>query len=201
WFASYLTGAAAGEVSAHSATMLKCPAHSWAQVPSAGSGLPLPGLSQPKRDQSLMCLCRCAHTIDGLGNLSPRAVACAAASSPHESPVMAKYAEILFRHRIRFTALVLIPIVLCMSIVILLMSYRAAATLRIEDPSAFGASFEPVGWTTGQTPAQNLADSVNQVVKAPAFAQSLSRRLSSAGSVSSAAELRQTLASTGTSLK
>jgi hypothetical protein len=114
---------------------------------------------------------------------------------------MAKYAEILFRHRIRFTALVLIPIALGMSIVILFMSYRAAATLRIEDPSAFGASFEPVGWTTGQTPAQNLADSVNQVVKAPAFAQSLSRRLSSAGSVSSEAELRQTLASTGTSLK
>lgn len=114
---------------------------------------------------------------------------------------MAKYAEILFRHRIRFTALVMIPIALGVSVAILFVSYRATATLRIEDPSAFGASFEPVGWTTSQTPGQNLADSVNQVVKAPAFANSLSSRLSSAGSVSGDAELRQTLASTGTSLK
>ena len=126
---------------------------------------------------------------------------CPAESSPHEPPVMAKYAEILFRHRIRFTALALIPIALGVSVAILFVSYRATATLRIEDPSAFGASFEPVGWTTSQTPGQNLADSVNQVVKAPAFAQSLSSRLSSAGSVSGDAELRQTLASTGTSLK
>jgi hypothetical protein len=114
---------------------------------------------------------------------------------------MAKYAEILFRHRIRFVALLLIPIALGTSVAVLLASHRAAATLRIEDPSAFGATFVPLGWSADQTPAQNLADSVNQVVKTQAFSQSLSDRLSSAKVVSSQSELQQTLASIATNLK
>ncbi len=114
---------------------------------------------------------------------------------------MAKYAEILFRHRIRFVALLLIPIALASSLAVLLASHRAAATLRIEDPSAFGATFVPLGWSASQTPAQNMADSVNQVVKTQAFSQSLSDRLSSANVISSQTELQQTLASIATNLK
>jgi capsular polysaccharide biosynthesis protein len=114
---------------------------------------------------------------------------------------MAKAAEILFRHKIRFVALVLIPIALAGSIAVVFASYRATATLRIEDPSTFGASFVPVGWSPGQTPAQNLADSFSQVVKTSAFAQSLSGRLSLEGAVSGASELRQTLASVAASFK
>jgi len=108
---------------------------------------------------------------------------------------MAKVAEVLFRHRIRFVALVLIPVALGASVAVVFASYRATATLRIEDPSAFGASFIPVGWSPSQTPAQNLAESVGQVVKTPAFAQSLSNRLTGEDAVSGASELKQTLAS------
>jgi uncharacterized protein involved in exopolysaccharide biosynthesis len=114
---------------------------------------------------------------------------------------MAKAAEILFRHKVRFVALVLIPIALAGSIAVVFASYRATATLRIEDPSTFGASFVPVGWSPGQTPAQNLADSFGQVVKTSAFAQSLSDRLSGQGVVSGASELKQTLASVAGNFK
>jgi uncharacterized protein involved in exopolysaccharide biosynthesis len=114
---------------------------------------------------------------------------------------MAKYLEILFRQRLRFAALLLLPVVLGAAVAVLFASFRATATLRIEDPAAFGTSFVPVGWSPSQTPAQNLADSMSQVVKTPAFSKSLSERLTSDGSVSSGAELRQTLASTNTGLK
>jgi hypothetical protein len=108
---------------------------------------------------------------------------------------MAKVAEILFQHRVRFVALGLIPIALGGSVAVVFAAYRATATLRIEDPSAFGASFIPVGWSPSQTPAQNLADSVGQVVKTSAFAKSLSSRLTAEGAVLGASELKQTLAS------
>jgi hypothetical protein len=114
---------------------------------------------------------------------------------------MAKFAEVLFRHRIRFMALVLIPVALGASVAVILASYRATATLRIADPSAFGAAFLPAGWSANQSPAQNLADSMSQVVKTAAFAQSLSDSLSSSGTVTGAGDLQQTLTSTANSLK
>ena len=115
--------------------------------------------------------------------------------------MIAKFAEHLFRRRLRFVALLLIPAALGVSVVVGFASYRATATLRIEDPSAFGSSFLPVGWSPSQTPAQNLVESVGQVVKSADFSTSLSSSLTSAGVTSSASELQQTLASTGTNLK
>ena len=114
---------------------------------------------------------------------------------------MAKVAEVLFRNRIRFVALVLIPFAVGGAVTVVFASYPATATLKIEDPSAFGASFTPAGWTAGLTPAQNLADSVGQVVKTPAFAQSLSDRLTAAGAVSGPSDLRQTIASVTVNFK
>lgn len=114
---------------------------------------------------------------------------------------MAKYAEILFRHRIRFAALLMIPIALGASITVLFASYRATATLRIEDPSAFGPSFLPFGWSPSQTPAQNLADSLSQVVRTTGYSQGLSSKLTSSRTVTSQAELQQTVASAMANLK
>ncbi|HSS95299.1 MAG TPA: hypothetical protein VLR46_15100 [Candidatus Dormibacteraeota bacterium] len=113
---------------------------------------------------------------------------------------MAKYAEILFRQRLKFVALLLIPIALGVTIAVVFANYRAAASLRIEDPAAFGTSFVPVGWSPNQSPAQNLADSVSQVVKSGAFAPSLADRLTSSGAVSSSA-VQQTVASAVANLK
>jgi capsular polysaccharide biosynthesis protein len=114
---------------------------------------------------------------------------------------MTKIAEILFQHRIRFIALALLPVALGGAAGVLLASYPATATLRIEDPSAFGASFVPAGWSAALTPAQNLADSVGQVVKTSAFSQSLSDRLAGSLTVSSTTELQKTVASGVAGLK
>jgi hypothetical protein len=96
--------------------------------------------------------------------------------------------------------LMLAPIALGVLVAFFFASYRASATLRIEDPSAFGARFVPVGWSANETPAQNLADSLSQVVRTAAFQQALSDRLSSSGTISNADELRRTVTSTGTDL-
>jgi hypothetical protein len=114
---------------------------------------------------------------------------------------MTKVAEILFRHRIRFIALALIPVALGGAVAVVFASYRATATLRIEDPSAFGASFVPAGWSAGLTPAQNLSDSVGQVVKTRSFSQGLSDRLTSAGTISSTTGLQQAVAAAVAGLK
>jgi uncharacterized protein involved in exopolysaccharide biosynthesis len=115
--------------------------------------------------------------------------------------LMAKYAEILFRRRIRFVALLLIPVALGALIAFVLANQRAAATLSIADPSSFGASFTPVGWRANQTPAQNLTDSVSQVIGTPAFSRSLSNRLTSSGDVSNPGELQQVMSSIANKLK
>jgi hypothetical protein len=114
---------------------------------------------------------------------------------------MVKYAEVLFRHGLRFAALGLISVILGVTVAAVFATFRASAAITIQDPAAFGASFQPVGWSTNQTPAQNLADSMSQLVKSHAFAQSLSDRLSSGGATSSSAELQQTLASTAAGLR
>jgi uncharacterized protein involved in exopolysaccharide biosynthesis len=114
---------------------------------------------------------------------------------------MAKYAEVLFQHRVRFAALFLLPVVLAAAVAVMFATYRANATLRIEDPSAFGASFVPAGWSANQTPAQNLTDGITQAVKTAGFQKGLSSSLSSAGTFSSAGEIQQALTSVGTSLK
>jgi capsular polysaccharide biosynthesis protein len=90
--------------------------------------------------------------------------------------------------------LALLPVVLAGSVALYFASYSATATLRIEDPSAVGTGFLPVGWSPSLTPGQNLADSISQVAKTSAFAQSLSDQLTSSGAVSGDSELKQTLA-------
>ena len=148
-----------------------------------------------------MCRLRCAHTIDEIGTLTRGVPACVAAPSARGLRLIAKFAEHVFRRRIRFVALLLIPFALGLSVVVAFANYRAAATLRIEDPSAYGTAFLPVGWNPSQTPAQNLAESIGQVVKTPEFAASLSSRLASSGAIASTSELQQAIASASTNLK
>ncbi len=114
---------------------------------------------------------------------------------------MARQVEVLFRHRLRFMALFLGSIALATYVLVGFASFRASATLSVEDPASFGATFVPIGWGPNLTPAQNLADSVTQVVSTPAFSQGLSDNLASSGALSSPAELQQVVASIGTNLK
>jgi uncharacterized protein involved in exopolysaccharide biosynthesis len=113
--------------------------------------------------------------------------------------MMAKYVEVLFRYRIRFATLFLIPFALAALITVGFASYRATATLGIADPSSFGATFVPIGWSTTLTPAQNLADGISQVIRTSAFSQGLSDQMTSSGA--STSDVHQVVASIGTSLK
>jgi hypothetical protein len=93
---------------------------------------------------------------------------------------MTKYSEVLFRHRIRFAALLLIPLVAAGALAYELASFRATATMSVADPASFGATFVPAGWSQNLSPAQNVADSSALIVKTESFAQGLSDALSSA---------------------
>lgn len=95
--------------------------------------------------------------------------------------MIARYVEIVFRRRLRFTALFLISIGLSAYLLVSSANFRATATLNIEDPASFGATFVPIGWSPNMTPAQNVADSVIAVVRTPAFSQALSSTLLSSG--------------------
>jgi len=114
---------------------------------------------------------------------------------------MARYAEVLFRHRIRFTSLFLIPVALAAGVAVGLASYRATASLSVADPSSFGATFVPVGWSANATPAQNVADAAALVVKTPAFSQALSDGLSSSSPSLGSANVQQAVTSIGSNLK
>lgn len=160
------------------------------------------GLSQGERDRRLMRLPQGAHTIEQpVGTLHSEAQPCLAACSQQDGVLMAKYVEVLFRHKLRFTALFLVAIALGTYVLASFASFRATATMSVEDPSSFGATFVPIGWGPNLTPAQNLADSVTLVVSTPAFSRDLSDRLASSGAVSNTAELQQVVASIGTNLK
>jgi hypothetical protein len=142
------------------------------------------------------------HTIDQpIGTLHSDAQPCPAACSSQGRALMARYVEILFRHKLRFMALVVVSIVMAAYVLVSFASFRATATLSVEDPASFGATFVPIGWGPNLTPAQNLADSVTTVVNTPAFSRSLSDNLTSSGAISSTAELQQVVASIGANLK
>src|SRR3989440_752190 len=92
---------------------------------------------------------------------------------------MARYAEVLFRHRIRFTSLFLIPVALAAGVAVGLPSYRATASLSVADPSSFGATFVPLGRSANATPAQKVAVAAALGVQTPPIFPSLSDRMSS----------------------
>jgi hypothetical protein len=92
---------------------------------------------------------------------------------------MARYAEVLFQHKRRFLALLFIPVVAAAAVGYVLLSFRASAVLEVQDPSAFGANFVPVGWSPSSTPAENLSDAAAGVIASSSFAAALTSNLES----------------------
>ncbi len=115
--------------------------------------------------------------------------------------MMGRHVEIVFRHRLQFAALFLIVAAIASLTLVELASFRATATLSVEDPSSFGATFVPIGWSSNQTAAQNLADSAGQLVRMPAFASALSASLSSSGATSGLSQAQQIASTIGSDLK
>ena len=90
---------------------------------------------------------------------------------------MTRYAEVLFQHKGRFLALLFIPVLAAAAVGYELLSFRASAVLEVQDPSSFGASFVPVGWSPSSTPAENLSDEVTGVVAGSSFTAALTNSL------------------------
>ena len=115
---------------------------------------------------------------------------------------MAKYVDLLFRFRIRFIVLlVLIPIAVGATTVLVFPTYKATADLWADSPTFYGDRFSPTGWSQYLTPAQNQADTLNQLVATNVFIKSLADRLTASKVVTNQAELTQVLVSVATKLK
>ena len=91
---------------------------------------------------------------------------------------MIRYTEVFFRYWVRFTVLLLVaPAIVGAVTVLLFPTYRAYSRLWVDNPSYFGAN--PTGWSQYLTPAQNEADSLNQLMATRVFGDDLSKRLES----------------------
>ena len=93
---------------------------------------------------------------------------------------MARYVEVLFVHKVRFLALLMVALIAAAAVAYELLDFRASAVLEVQDPTSFGANFVPVGWSQNSTPAENLSDMVAGVVNTSSFSDALTNRLNGA---------------------
>lgn len=114
---------------------------------------------------------------------------------------MARYAEVLFQHKVRFLAFLFIPVLAAAAVGYELLSFRASAVLEVQDPSSFGASFVPVGWSQSSTPAENLSDAVTGVVASASFATALTNSLEARSDVASPDQVPAIVSSVVSNLK
>ncbi len=96
-----------------------------------------------------------------------------------------RYVELVFRHWIRFAILLLVlPAAVTAASLTLLRTYQASAALWVENPTYFGAAAAAAGWNQYQTPAQNQADILSQILQTRDFRDKLGDALATSGTVS-----------------
>jgi len=85
---------------------------------------------------------------------------------------LAKYVDILFRHRVRFLLLfIVLPLELATACVFLFPHESAVMSLWVETPTFFPT--QATGWNQYLTPAQNTQDALNQLTDTSTFAHTL----------------------------
>lgn len=95
---------------------------------------------------------------------------------------MSRYLEILFRHRLRFIALLLIlPAAVGGGVIALFPHDTGEAQLWTDTPAYFGVSVSVTGWNQYLTPAQNTVDAMTQLTSTNAFLRSLWIDLNNSG--------------------
>jgi len=99
---------------------------------------------------------------------------------------MARYVEVLFRYWVRFTiVLIIAPLALGGASVVVFRTYQATASVWVESPDTFGQSVTLSGWNTYLTPAQNQADTLQQLITTLSFDNEVGDRLVANGVVGS----------------
>jgi uncharacterized protein involved in exopolysaccharide biosynthesis len=87
---------------------------------------------------------------------------------------MAKYVEILFRHRLRFLILlVVLPAELALACIFLFPHQTASSALWVDTPAYITISPAASGWNSYLTPAQNTVDALDQLRSTDSFFRSL----------------------------
>jgi len=93
---------------------------------------------------------------------------------------MAKYADILFRYRLRFLILfVVLPSELALACVFLFPHRVAMSSLWVDTPAYISVSAAATGWNQYLTPAQNTVDALNQLRSTASFVKTLGADLDS----------------------
>ena len=114
---------------------------------------------------------------------------------------MIKYAEILFRHRLRFLILLLVlPLELSVSAAVLYPHNTAVSSLWVATPTYFNVAASATGWSQYLTPAQNTVDALDQMVKTGAFVRRLARDLDANGTFKDDGERAAVLGTVGADL-
>jgi hypothetical protein len=102
---------------------------------------------------------------------------------------MAKYVEILFRHRLRFLILIFIlPAELAIAGFFLFPHETAVSALWVDSPAYIQISPSVQGWSQYLTPAQNTVDALNQLRGTDSFVTALRAKLATMNTFRDASE-------------
>ena len=95
---------------------------------------------------------------------------------------MAKYIDLLFRHRLRFVLLIfVVPSLLAGSCIFLFPHQTSSSSLWVDSPAYVDISPSVQGWNQYLTPSQNTVDALNQLRVTDRFVGTLRSTLDSMG--------------------
>jgi hypothetical protein len=103
---------------------------------------------------------------------------------------------------VRFIVLLVIaPLALGTTSVVIFRTYQGTASLWVEAPNYLGQSVAPAGWNSYLTPAQNQADTLQQLLTTQSFDEQIGERLQATGVIRNSAERGSIVASIPTRMK
>jgi hypothetical protein len=112
---------------------------------------------------------------------------------------VAKYVEILFRHRLRFLILlVILPAELAVACIFLFPHQTAVSSLWVDAPAYISVSPAATSWNQYLTPAQNTVDALDQLRSTDSFVQTLGKSLDATNTFDTARERDSVLAAVTT---
>ena len=114
---------------------------------------------------------------------------------------MAKYVEILFRHRLRFLILLFfLPVELAGACILLFPHQTAVSSLWVDTPAYISISSAASGSNQYLTPAQNTVDALNQLRSTDSFVNTMRSSLDATTTFQSAGERDSLLAAMTTDM-
>jgi uncharacterized protein involved in exopolysaccharide biosynthesis len=115
---------------------------------------------------------------------------------------MSRYVETFKRYRWRLVALTLVlPLVASAAAIELLGTVTARTSLWVDSPTFYDSGTTAVGWNVYETPAQNVADGMRQLIQTNSFTVQVADQVEAGGGFRSAAERSQLIANAKTDIQ